>query len=205
MPRPSERLLDRSGIARAALALVDEKGDFTMPELAAGLRVRPSSLYHHVQGKAEIVELLRAEVVKGLDHTVLDAEPWDEGLARWARAYRDLFAEHPKAIRMLATAPVRMPEVVDVYEKAVAALLRAGFRDRDVLAVIVAVENFLLGSALDLVMPEGMIEVDEERHPGLSRCLAALPTDVRRADQAFEVGLESLITGFRARLEPSQA
>lgn len=201
MPRPPERLLDRSGIARAALALVDEKGDFTMPELAAGLRVRPSSLYHHVEGKAEIVELLRAEVVQELDHTLLDVEPWDEGLARWARKYRDLFAQHPKAIRMLATAPVRMPDVVDVYEKAVAALLRAGFRDRDVLAVIVAVESFLLGSALDLVMPEEMIEVDEERHPGVSRCLTALPTGARRADQAFEVGLEALITGFRARLE----
>lgn len=201
MPRPPERLLDRSGIARAALALVDETGDFTMPELAVRLHVRPSSLYHHVEGKAEIVELLRAEVVQELDHTLLDVEPWDEGLARWARTYRDLFAQHPKAIRMLATAPVRMPDVVDVYEKAVAALLRAGFRDRDVLAVIVAVESFLLGSALDLVMPEGMIEVDEERHPDLSRCLAAIPTDARRADQAFEVGLEALITGFRARLE----
>lgn len=204
MPRPPERLLDRSGIARAALALVDEKGDFTMPELAAALRVRPSSLYHHVESKAEIIELLRAEVVQQLDHRLLETEPWDEGLDRWARTYRDLFAQHPKAIRMLATAPVRMPEVVDVYEMAVAALLRAGFRDRDVLALIVAVESFLLGSALDLVMPDGMIEVDDEQHPGLSRCLAALPTGVRRADHAFEVGLEALITGFRARLEPSQ-
>ena len=94
-----------------------------------------------------------------------------------------------------------MPEVVDAYEYAVTGMLSAGFRDREVLALLVAVESFLLGSALDLVMPEGMIEVDAERHPGLSRCLAALPSDVRRADQAFEVGLESLITGFRARLE----
>lgn len=201
MPRPSEPLLDRRAIARAALALVDKKGDFTIPELAAGLRVRPSSLYHHVAGKAEIVELLRAEVVTGLDHTPLETGPWDEGLTLWARGYRDLFAQHPKAIRMLATAPVRMPEVVDAYELAVDALLRAGFRDHEVLALLVALENFLLGSALDLMMPEGMIEVDEERHSGLSRCLAALPTDVRRADQAFELGLESLITGFRARLE----
>lgn len=201
MPRPSEPLLDRRAIARAALALVDKTGDFTIPELAAGLRVRPSSLYHHVAGKAEIVELLRAEVVTGLDHTPLETEPWDAGLAKWARGYRELFARHPKAIRMLATAPVRMPEVVDAYELAVDALLRAGFSDREVLALIVALENFLLGSALDLMMPEGMIEVNEERHSGLSRCLAALPTDVRRADQAFELGLESLITGFRARLE----
>jgi AcrR family transcriptional regulator len=205
MPRPSEPLLDRGAIAKAALALVDQTGDFTIPQLAAGLGVHPSSLYYHVEGKAEIVELLRAEIIKGLDHTPLVSEPWDEALARWARTYRDLFAQHPKAIRMLATAPVRMPEVVDAYEHAVTALLRAGFRDREVLALIVAVENFLLGSALDLVMPDDMIEVDKERHPGLSRCLAALPSDARRADQAFEVGLEALIMGFRARLDAPPA
>jgi len=200
MPRPSEALLDRQSIARAALAIVDRKGDFTIPELAAGLKVRPSSLYHHVDGKAEIVELVRAELVAGLDHTPLEAEPWDEGLARWARTYRDVFARHPKAIRMLATAPVRMPEVVDAYEYAVRALLRAGFPEGEVLALIVGLENFLLGSALDLVMPEGMIEVDPERHAALSRCVAALPTDVPRAEQAVEVGLAAILVGYRARL-----
>ncbi|HEX5877631.1 MAG TPA: TetR/AcrR family transcriptional regulator C-terminal domain-containing protein [Actinomycetota bacterium] len=206
MPRPTEALLDRRRIGRAALALVDKKGDFTIPELAKRLHVQPSSLYHHVDGRADIVELVRLEVLNKLDHTLLRSHSWDQGLAAWARSYRSVFAEHPAAIRMLATAPVRSPELIDAYEGATTALLEAGFPREQALAMFVALESFLLGSALDLSMPEVMIEgVDPERHAVLTGCIAALPAGISRPEQAFEVGLLALLEGFRASLGTEHA
>ena len=55
MARPSTPKLSPGSIAKAALKLVDGSGEFTIPQLAAALKVRPSSLYNHVGGKGEIV------------------------------------------------------------------------------------------------------------------------------------------------------
>ena len=46
--------------ARAlGMELVEATGGFTIPELARKLKVSPSSLYNHVAGREQIVELLR--------------------------------------------------------------------------------------------------------------------------------------------------
>ncbi|MET8541181.1 TetR/AcrR family transcriptional regulator, partial [Kitasatospora sp. NPDC004799] len=64
MARPRTPLLDRQRIVDTALRLVDEAGDLTIPALAGALKVSPSALYHHVAGRAEIVALMRAELVR---------------------------------------------------------------------------------------------------------------------------------------------
>lgn len=63
MPRPPTRLLSPEIITDAAIRMVDTAGDFTMPGLAERLKVRPSSLYNHVSGRAEIVEAMRARIM----------------------------------------------------------------------------------------------------------------------------------------------
>ena len=57
--RPRTPLLSTERITKAALDLVCSAGDFTMPGIAQKLKVRPSSLYNHVRGRDEVVELLR--------------------------------------------------------------------------------------------------------------------------------------------------
>ena len=74
--RPRTALLDRDRIGAAALALVDQTGDFTLPELAQQLGVRTASLYHHVDGRAGVIELLRAKVKDEMDVTTLDDPSW---------------------------------------------------------------------------------------------------------------------------------
>ena len=59
MGRPSKPLLSTDRIAGAAMDLVNKTGGFTVPELARALKVSPSSLYNHVAGREQIVELLR--------------------------------------------------------------------------------------------------------------------------------------------------
>ena len=59
MGRPPTPLLSTDRITAAAMDLVAATGGFTMPELARKLQVSPSSLYNHVTGRDQIVELLR--------------------------------------------------------------------------------------------------------------------------------------------------
>ncbi|MFI6420833.1 TetR/AcrR family transcriptional regulator [Streptomyces sp. NPDC050842] len=201
MGRPRRPLLDRERITTTALEIVDEKGEFSVPQIAKRLGVQTASVYHHVDGRDGIVELLRERVATGIDAATLDLPHWDDAMAAWARSYRSAFAAHPRAIPLLMTSPVRAPKVLHQYEKAVGRLLDAGFALPDVMPVIIALENLVLGSALDLAAPETMWELaDEAATPRLARALGAIPEG--RADQAFELALTGYLSHVRAAYAP---
>ncbi|KUN87022.1 TetR/AcrR family transcriptional regulator [Streptomyces griseoruber] len=199
MGRPRTPLLDRERITTTALQLVDEQGDFSVPQIAKRLGAQTGSVYHHVDGRDGIVELLRERVAAAIDPGTLDATPWDRALESWARSYRAAFAAHPRAIPLLMTSPVRAPGVLEQYERAVTLLRDAGFAPAAVMPLIIALENLVLGSALDLAAPETMWELTEDTPtPRLAEALAAVPEG--RADRAFEVGLEALLNHARSHL-----
>ncbi|MFF2512500.1 TetR/AcrR family transcriptional regulator C-terminal domain-containing protein [Streptomyces sp. NPDC058086] len=134
-------------------------------------------------------------------HALRGDGPWDTALAAWARSYRAAFAAHPKTIPLLTTSPVRAPRVLEQYERAVTLLLDAGFPLPDVMPMITALENLVLGSALDLAAPETMWELpDETTTPRLAAALDAVGEG--RADRAFELALEGFLTHARA-LQPA--
>ena len=201
MGRPHTPLLDRDRIAAAALKLTDRRGDFTILDLSRALKVTPAALYHHVDGRDGIIALMRERMARTMDASGFGQLPWDQALRQWAVSYRDTFAAHPGAIGMLAAEPVADPAVHADYEHAVTALQDAGFPRHEVLAVITAVESFVLGSALDLAAPPVMVTgIDAGATPRLAQAAAAAPTGRARADQAFGLGLDALITGLRHQL-----
>jgi len=136
-----------------------------------------------------------------VDATGFGQLPWDQALRRWAASYRDTFAAHPGTIAMLAAEPVTDPAVQAQYERAITALQDAGFPAQTALAVITATESFVLGSALDLAAPPVMVaRIDTAATPRLADAAAATPSGRARADDAFEVGLDALITELRSQL-----
>ncbi|MDQ1006418.1 AcrR family transcriptional regulator [Streptomyces sp. V4I23] len=199
MGRPRTPLLDRTRIAATALQLVDEQGEFSVPQVARRLGAQTASVYHHVDGRDGIVELMRERVCAAIDSGTLDLRPWDTAMAMWARSYRAAFAVHPRVIPLLMTSPVRAPKVLEQYERAVGLLLGAGFPRDEVMNVIIALENLVLGSALDMAAPQAMWELaDEAAAPQLASALTALSP--RRADAAFELALQGCIAHFRTLL-----
>lgn len=139
-----------------------------------------------------------------IDSAAFDVEPWDAAMTAWARSYRAAFAAHPRAIPLLMTTPVRAPKVLEHYERAVRLLLGVGFAMAEVMAVITALENLVLGSALDLAAPETMWELpDDTTTPRLAEALAAVGTG--RADAAFELALGAFIGHARALLDAKEA
>jgi AcrR family transcriptional regulator len=200
MGRPRKALLDRRRIGRTALELVDETGDFTVPEIARRLGVQTASVYHHVDGRSGVIELLREQVVDRLDPGTLAGRPWHAALEAWARSYRAAFAAHPRAIPMLMTSPVRAPRVIEQYEQVAGLLLDAGFAPEAVMPVITGLDNIVLGSALDMSAPEAMWVVGEEAEaPRLAAAQAA--TGPARADLAFDLTLAGFLDHCRGMIE----
>lgn len=204
--RPSTPQLDRASIGAAALELVDREGTLSMPALARRLGVQVSSIYHHVDGRAGVIGLVRDLVTADIDAACFAVEPWDRALDTWARTYRTAFAAHPAAVRLLATETIGGRQNLAMYAAATAGLLRAGFPVEQVMGIVVGVENFLLGAALDVSAPEVPIAVDDDEAAtdDLRRALAAAPSGPERSLQAFDLGLAALIEGLRALLVAEQ-
>ncbi|MFI6504063.1 TetR/AcrR family transcriptional regulator [Nonomuraea typhae] len=206
MGRPRTPLLDRDRIGQAAVAVVDETGEVSLPQVARRLGVRTASLYHHVEGREGVIELLREQISRGIDCSTLDRRPWEAALAGWARSYRTAFAAHPRAIPLLVTSAVRTPRALADYDAVVRLLLEAGFAEDETIIVLTALENVILGSALDLAAPDPVWQLSgEARAPALARAIAATPPG--RADAAFELALEAVLGHVRRMrdLPPSAA
>ncbi|XVU28522.1 TetR/AcrR family transcriptional regulator [Actinoplanes sp. CA-054009] len=196
MGRPATPKLSVGKIATAALKLVDAQGEFTMGEIAAALSVRPSSLYNHVAGKTEIVEAMRARVFAEEPFTQR-ATAWDDALRALLRHYRDAFARHPKLIPMLTAHTVSSPDVVRMYDDIATVLSDAGIPTERLLDVITVLDSFVIGSALDVAAPAEVWDKAQARTPVLVAAIEAAGQGRPRADRAFELGLDLLLTALR--------
>ena len=173
MGRPPVPLLSTDRIAGAAMDLVNSTGGFTIPELARRLKVSPSSLYNHVSGREQIVELLRElrDVGGGPARRRRD-RPWTETVAEIMRSYRRSYARYPRLIPLLTAHAVNSSHAFTMYNALATTLNRAGFSDADTLRVITLMDCFVLGSALDLAAPVEPWESGAEVGPELAAALA---------------------------------
>jgi AcrR family transcriptional regulator len=195
--RPPVPLLSTDRIASAALDLVNTTGGFTIPELARRLAVSPSSLYNHVSGREQIVELLReramSEVQLPEDRPDL---PWRDVVADIMRSYRRSYARYPRLIPLLTLHAVNSTHAFTMYNALAATLHRAGFDAADTLRIITMFDCFVLGSALDLAAPEEPWESAADVGTELAAALATGAPKPDRADDAFEYGLAVLLRGL---------
>lgn len=197
MGRPSIPILSSDRIASAALDLVSATGGFTIPELARKLKVSPSSLYNHVSGREQIVELLRERAMSDVDLPDIDADrPWADIVADVMRSYRRSFARYPRLIPLLTLYAVNSTQAYTMYNALAVTLARAGFDPADTLRIITIFDNYVLGSALDLAAPEEPWESGAEVGPELAAALATGAPKPARADDAFEFGLAVLLRGL---------
>lgn len=209
--RPSTPLLSRGKITTAALAVVARSGydGLTMAALARELRTAPSALYNHVKSKDEVLNWLQDDVNDTIDTSGFAHDPWDLALTRWAHSYRDAFARHSPLIPVIAVLPVSgAPHTLAMYERVADGLRRGGWPEDQVVDTIVAVESFVLGSAMDVAAPEWIFDVGDRKDaaPTFAAAVAARPhRGAAAADDAFALGLNALVAGLRATLAATLA
>jgi AcrR family transcriptional regulator len=198
MPRPRTPLLSTERIGDAALELVDAGEPFGVNAIARSLGVTPSSLYNHVAGRDEIIELMRGRL--GEQYMPLAIEgAWDDVVEGMLRAERRMYAEHPFLIPLIVGKTITDPTVIAGYDLLATALAGAGFPDEDVLELVAIIDAFSIGFGLDLASPDEIWRPETPTNT-LARLVQDAPRGAARSDRAFDSGLEMLLDGLRLRL-----
>ena len=150
--RPAQIRLWPELIAREALSLMDEQGAeaLTMKALARRLEVEAPSLYHHVSGKAEIIEMVRDLIVADISLEAFATLPWDEALRDFAHSYHAAFSAHPNLVPLLMRTPVDSPLAYEMYDRVVASMVAQGWGQEAAVEILLGLELFVLGSVIDL-------------------------------------------------------
>ena len=227
MVRPRVPMLSVEKIALAALEQIDATGDFSIPLLADRLEVGASSLYHHVDGRAGIIEAVRQHLSAGSAGALLaepgqtvEAEPevepaqadtlpndldqsdWRVMLRHWARAYVVAMSAHPLAVQLMVRQPVNNATALDIYESAAQVFTAAGFTSEQAIVVMTFIENFAIGTAVDEAAPDVPWAGDPERHVALTAALGSVPPRARGM-LAFEFALDAVVAAMERILEQS--
>ncbi|MDG9703321.1 TetR family transcriptional regulator [Streptomyces sp. DH37] len=201
--RPTTPLLSQEKITQAAVELINLRGyaALTMSALARRLEVAPSALYNHVKSKRQLLLWIQDHVNMEIDCSDFGVRPWDVALESWARSYRDAYARHSPLVPVIAVTPIAgSPHTVAMYERVAAGLRAGGWPDDQVMDVVVAVESFVLGSALDVTAPDDIFDVPSDQAPVLAEVVGArVGRDAARA--AFDLGLATVLAGLRDRLK----
>lgn len=191
----------------------------TMRRLGQQLNVEAMSLYHHVNGRADLLEgmvdALVAQVQTDPTIRLGPSDGWQAYLQALARSVRQIALDNPQAFPLVATqhpaAPWLRPPLrsLELVEDFLTALTCRGFSDEAAVSAYKTFSSFLLGHLLletagigdaQLEMPinEGDAEVPNadalqnvEDFPLILRMQQLLAED--RADREFEEALEALL------------
>ncbi|MER7500877.1 TetR/AcrR family transcriptional regulator C-terminal domain-containing protein [Nonomuraea pusilla] len=143
--------LDPERIAAAAVALVDRDGleRFGVRRLAEELEVDPMSIYHHIKGKAALLDAISEAVLAEVATAVDDApDGWEEIARRTAHGYREMAYRHPRVFPLLATRAQTSPVALTALERLVTAMREAGLPDQVVADAPLMLFGFLNGYLL---------------------------------------------------------
>lgn len=218
-PRGRARGLSRQQIVRAAIKIADGEGldALTMRRVAQELGAGTMSLYWHVRGKDELIELMRDEVA-GEQTLQEPSGDWRSALATVARDTRAMFLRHPWLAAVAWGTPPLGPNSLRQDELAAAAISGLAVDQRTQGAIGAAVYFFVIGFVLRELAQEQVklrtgVTVEEwrasvapyierqlasGRYPHLQRAVTS-GGDVDN-DTAFEFILEFILDAVAARL-----
>ncbi|MYT33714.1 MULTISPECIES: TetR/AcrR family transcriptional regulator [unclassified Streptomyces] len=162
--------LNLAAIVSAAIEVADAEGlsALSMRRVAERLGFTPMSLYRHVPGKAELIELMRDAVVGELDTTAPDRpDPadvdWRSGMEAWARAHWALHLRHPWIVHTAGSRRLPGPNIMADYDRALRIAEGTGLRASEAVAVVSLVGGFVKTAARQVHEV-----LSEERESGVS-------------------------------------
>ncbi len=122
------RALTRDKVITQAMALADQDGfdALSMRKLAASLDVTAMSLYNHVTGKDDLLDLMLNRVVAEFELPQIDG-PWDEMMRRRAGSMRQALLRHRWAPALLISKIALGTEILRDINATLGCLITAGF------------------------------------------------------------------------------
>ncbi|GAA3427062.1 TetR/AcrR family transcriptional regulator [Streptosporangium sandarakinum] len=166
-PRPG---LSLRRIVRAAIELADAEGleGLSMRKVADRLGFTTMSLYRHVPGRDQLVDLMRDEVLGEVLAEAPEEGPgaeggWRERLVEVARQGWELRGRHPWLAEVRGSRHLPGPNAVAHYDYMLGTLTGTALRPSEVIAVIDLLGRFVDAEALLLAETRR-----EERRSGVS-------------------------------------
>lgn len=197
----------RDRIGSAALQILDDSADesaLTMRSLADVLGVQAPSLYAHIAGIDDVIDLVHARINGTIDLTPLEASDSLEGLREFAHLYREAYRRHPVASSIIVTRSINSGHALTVYEAVASCLDRSGVPAPVIMPCMALLDNLVLGSAIEPFADgfRGPASEYRRHYPHLSE---ALRRSRRRHidDEGFELGLTSFVDLVRTLAVPA--
>ena len=212
-------------IVTAAVEAADRDGleALCMRRVAAALGVGAMSLYTHVPGKAELVDLMLDRVLGEAGAGEEPAGGWRDRLEQVARDAYAVLARHPWAATVGTGRPILGPNLMAKYEAELAAVDGLDLGEVEMELVIILVTGFvkgIVGGLHEKVAAEQASGLTEEQwwaatEPHLDRVFdpERFPTAAKvgpvsgpelgayPAERAYAFGLERLLDGVAVIVE----
>lgn len=210
-------------IVAAAVEMADEAGlgALSMRALAERLKVGTMSLYTHVPGKAELIDLMLDTVLRETARRDDLPDGWRARLELVARENLALIHRHPWMLEIVTFRPPMGPGVIAKYDLELRALEGIGLTDVEMDSVLTLVLGYVQSSArqaLEATLVEqrtGLTDdewwsaqaplldqvIDPDRFPVATR-VGTAATEAYRGlwdpDHTFEFGLQRVLDGIEA-------
>ena len=221
--RPGPRSsLDVDRIVAAAVRLADAEGlaAVSMRRVAGELGVAAMTLYSHVPGKGELVDLMLDSVLGELypDEDVIASGAWRTRLKTVAQANWDFYLAHPWAAHLATGRPPLGPALMRKYELELRAVDGFGLPEVQMDLLVTLITGFVRGTVggvqekADAERATGITEdqwwaatepyvaqvFDPERFPTAARVGPVAGEELGAGDphRSFEFGLERLLDGI---------
>jgi AcrR family transcriptional regulator len=138
--------IDAAAIADAVLEVgVDEA---TVRNVAALLGVSVPGLYHHVNGRQDLLRVAAERTVAGIRMPDDRRMHWAQWLRMWGRFVRSEVISQPEMAALFASGRVKDDGLVDIRKQAITALGRVGFDPPAAVDVFESVSVIALGTAM---------------------------------------------------------
>lgn len=208
--------LDRQQVLAGAIAVADRDGiaALTMRSLADEVGVKPMSLYHHVQGKDDVLDGIVDAVFAEIE-LPSPGDPWRPAMRARALSAREVLRRHPWAPPLMDSRRSSGPATLRHHDTIVGVIRTAGFGVAMAAHVFSLIDAYLYGFTIqEDAMPVGSPEeaaaavqemaadLSAEEHPHL----AALVTEhIQREGydygaEEFEWGLDLILDGIERRM-----
>lgn len=198
-------------IAGAAIELADRDGieALTIRALAVHLETKPMTLYHHVDGKEALLDLMVDRIFAEMEAPPEDL-PWREAVIRRCQSTREVLVRHPWSVPLLETRTSPGPELLRHHEAMLATLDRGGLPLPIMAHAYAILDSYVFGFALEeATLPaqggEGIAEFaeevtaafDPELYPQLIRLTVEHVMQPGYSfGSSFEVGLGIILDGL---------